>query len=365
MQYIYNWASLPPIASEELKRLDSAAARLATRLKAADPAKLPLSDYGKDTVALLRERVDETLKKYVHLLAWVLYPVCPNGHDAIVDYGGGHGLLACLAKEAGFRGVVYNDIFSGSCDDARQLAQYLGCPAEEYVCGDIQSVSNHFRSRTPSSAAVVSINVIEHIYDMNDFIRVAGSISYGPMTMVLSTSANPLNPAVARRHYRQHRLWEFTDGPHESSYPMDTMRAFYSVRRDIIKAAAPELNDSDVDSLAAATRGMWKPDVEKCVTTFLETRVMPSLPKHPTNTCDPITGSWQERLLDISEMRQEFEKSGFVAEAKSGYYGGFSKRPGIGALKQTAAGLLNHAISLLGSNGLSLAPCFMFHAARR
>lgn len=365
MHYTYNRASLPPIASESLERLNGAAARLATRLMAADPAMLPLSEYGKETVALLRERIDETLKKYVHILAWVLHPTCPNEHDAIVDYGGGHGLMACLAKEAGFRGVTYNDIYAGSCEDARNLASYLGCVAEEYVCGNIQAVSDFFRDRSPASAAVVSINVIEHIYDVNEFISVAGSISRGPMTMVLSTSANPLNPAVARRHYRQHRLWEFTDGPHESSYPMDTTRAFRSVRRELIRAAAPELGESDVESLAAATRGMWKPDIEKCVGAFLTTRRMPPPPSHPTNTCDPLTGSWQERLLDIPEVTREFEKSGFVVEVKSGYYGGFSNQRVVGSLKHAAAGVLNHAISFLGSRGVSLAPCFMFHAARR
>jgi hypothetical protein len=365
MRYTYNRGSLPPVGAQLLQQINDAAGRLAGKLRKVNPSKLSLSEHGQESIAIFRERMDETFKKYVHLLAWATYPALNGGHAALVDYGGGHGLMACLAKEAGFRRVIYNDIFEGCCTDARKLAEHLGCAADEYVCGSIQAVRDSMNGSRPESAAVVSINVIEHIYDMDEFIRVAGAISDGPMTMVLSTSANPLNPAVARRHYNQHRLWEFHDGPHESSYPMDTMRAFRSVRREIVKATAPELTEHEVETLADATRGMWKPDIEQCVGSFLATRKFPSMPVHPTNTCDPLTGSWQERLLDIPEVSQTLAESGFKVRVMGGYYSGHARNPLIGKVKLTAAAVLNHAISFLGTSGARLAPAIIFHGARR
>jgi 2-polyprenyl-3-methyl-5-hydroxy-6-metoxy-1,4-benzoquinol methylase len=365
MRYIYNQKSLPPIDSGRRRSLDESAGRLVKKIEAVSAQQLPLSAYGRETLEDFRTKAAETIKKYVHTLAWLLYPELPGGHQSFVDYGGGHGLLSCLAREAGFPRVIYNDIFDQCCKDARMLAQHLGCAADEYICGNIHTVHESLKTSRPGSCALASINVIEHIYDMDDFIKIAASLSSGPMTMVLSTSANPLNPIVRRRHFRQHREWEFEDGPHEGSYPMDTVKAFLSVRREIVRQCAPQLSGAEVEQLAAATRGMRKDDIESCVRQFEKTKVMPAGPDHPTNTCDPLTGSWQERLLDIRAVSQTLEASGFAVKVLGGYYGGMSSNSTGRAAKKAAAYFLNHGISLLGRQGVRLAPCFMFHAARR
>lgn len=146
---------------------------------------------------------------------------------------------------------------------------------------------------------------------------------------------------------------------------MDTVRAFRSVRRDIISECAPHLSDTDVEGLIAATRGLRKEDIEKCVRQFETTMKMPAGPEHPTNTCDPLTGSWQERLLDVPAVSRTLETCGFKVKVMGGYYGGTTSKPAVKAAKKAAADVLNHGISLLGRQGTRLAPCFMFHAARR
>jgi hypothetical protein len=365
MRYIYNQKSLPTIGAGCRRNLDEAAGRLVKKIEAVNAQQLPLSAYGRETLEGFQTSAGEIIKKYVHIMAWLLYPELPGGHHSFVDYGGGHGLLSCLAKEAGFPRVIYNDIFDQCCEDARALAQHLGCPADEYICGDIHAVRESLKTNPPGVCALASVNVIEHIYDMDEFIKVAASLSDGPMTLVLSTSANPLNPIIRRRHFRQHREWEFEDGPHEGSYPMDTVKAFLSVRREIVKQCAPQLSAADVEQLAAATRGMRKDDIESCVRQFEKTKVMPARPVHPTNTCDPLTGSWQERLLDIRAVSRTLEAAGFAVEVLGGYYGGMSSNSTGKVAKKTAAYFLNLGISLLGRQGVRLAPCFMFHAARR
>ena len=363
MQFIYNRKSLPPLPLDRLRGLDAAAEKLAARLHSIDPARLSLSNYGRDDLANFQQKSGAAFKKYVHLLAWVMHPELPGGHETFVDYGGGHGLLSCLAKTAGFRRVVYNDIFDGCCRDARILAEALGCVADDYVCGEIHSVHQFLQAKPPASCAVASINVIEHIYDMDDFIRVAGSLSVGPMTMALSTSANPLNPIVRRRHFQQHREWEFEDGPHEGSYPMDSVKAFRTIRREIIQACSKGLSTTVVETLTDSTRGLRKDDIERCVREFEQTGKLPVQPEHPTNTCDPMTGSWQERLLNIDAVKRSLAKAGFETVVCGGYYDDMTAKGG--ATKTGLARLMNHGISLLGSQGARLAPCIMFHASRR
>ena len=113
MRYIYNAKSLPPIQHARLQKLDEAATRLAKKIAGLNIAQLPLSDYGKENVAEFQEKAEEAIKKYVHILACLLFPEAGSGPEVFVDYGGGHGLLGGRAKEAGFFRVIYNDIFAG------------------------------------------------------------------------------------------------------------------------------------------------------------------------------------------------------------------------------------------------------------
>jgi hypothetical protein len=212
---------------------------------------------------------------------------------------------------------------------------------------------------------LISINVIEHIYDIDDFLRTAAGLSQVGVNMVLSTSANPLNPIVRRRHHRQHLEWEHIDGPHKGCGAMDTLKAFYDVRRDIIKQAAPSISEAECADLAAATRGLKKEDIEECVRHYQQAGKTSTTPEHPTNTCDPLTGNWQERLLNIEAVKKTLMSLGFTVRIAAGYYDAISENSTIRIAKRPAARVLNHAISWLGPNGARIAPCFMFHATHR
>jgi 2-polyprenyl-3-methyl-5-hydroxy-6-metoxy-1,4-benzoquinol methylase len=361
MQYVYNKRSLPELDPARLGRLEKAASWLVDELRTQDFEDLPISAHGRDCLERVLACLDQTVKKYVHILAWGMAAEGPEGSEVFVDYGGGHGVLACLARAAGFPRVIYDDIFEQNVRDAHVLAHRIGCTADDYVCGDIRAVRESLGERVPSSCMLVSINVIEHIYDLGEFLLEAGALSTGRMTLVLSTSANPLNAVVRRRHYRQHREWEFSDGPHESSGPMDSVKAFRSIRREIIRDCDPSLSPAHLEALVSATRGLRQEDIERCVRQFRQTNRLPDPPRHPTNTCDPVTGNWQERLLDIDAVCHDLRAQGFSTEVLGGYYNDTASHPA----KRAAARLLNHGISLLGGrHGAKLAPCFMFCAAR-
>lgn len=66
----------------------------------------------------------------------------------IVDYGGGTGLLALLAKELGFKSVIYNDIYKGSCDDVKELSQSCSLELDTVIHGDAKSVVDYLNSNS-------------------------------------------------------------------------------------------------------------------------------------------------------------------------------------------------------------------------
>ena len=55
--------------------------------------------------------------------------------------------------------------------------------------------------------------------------------------------------------------------------------------------------------LSINTRGLIKDNIEKVVNDYIKTGEVPSKMKHPTNTCDPYTGSWTEKLIDLKQLK--------------------------------------------------------------
>jgi 2-polyprenyl-3-methyl-5-hydroxy-6-metoxy-1,4-benzoquinol methylase len=364
VKYSYNFKSLPPLDAALLQQLEAAAERLACKLDRLAPEGLGLTEMGQDALAETRRDITGCLKKYLHLLAWSLYPPAQPPNLTLIDYGGGFGLMACLAKEAAIPRVIYNDIYQPWCVEARLIAQALGCEADAYVCGDIQSVSSFLGSRPGTDVALVSVNVIEHIYNFNEFLGDCARLSSGQVVLVLSTSANPMNLLVRRRHHRQHRQWEFQDRPKTAEGGRDHWRAYQSLRREIIQGLDPALTPVELDNLTRATRGLIKDEIERCVHEFRKSGRITVSPEHPTNTCDPFTGNWEERLLDVPAVSRHLTSLGFHIRVAGGYYSARAKNPVMKLAKKTAAAILNHAISVLGSQGACLGPCFMFHASR-
>lgn len=360
-QYIYNSRAVPPIEAASLARLVGAAGRLAEKYRRLPIDALDISDHTRISLKDAAGTIDELMTKYVHLLAWLEHPRKFARAEVLIDYGGGHGLLSCLGKEAGYSHVIYNDIFDLSCRDAKVVGESLGCAADSYVCGDVDAVFGVMGRNEARSLGLVSVNVIEHIYDLDTFFAKAKQLTAGPLRMVMSTSANTLNPLVRRRHFQQHREWEFTDGPHPNSSPRDSVRAFLSLRREIVGARGIGLSGTEIDTLAELTRGLKRDDIESCVVEYQASGKLPPKPHHPTNTCDPITGSWQERLLESGEVRTAIQERDAVVVSIGGYYGGKGRSRFSRSVKQVAAFVLNWCISLLGSRGVVLSPSVIFH----
>ncbi len=126
---------------------------------------------------------------------------------------------------------------------------------------------------------------------------------------------------------------------------------FKEIRRLIIEKTFPELTKETMDQLAINTRGLNKVDIIAAVENYLLTKKLPVLLNHPTNTCDPITGSWTERLLSINEYKDIYQKQGFTLTWHNGFYNKW--QPGI---KSTALKLANKTIALLGKQGNVITP---------
>ncbi len=360
MEFFYHHALLPD-DDDLLKQIDLAAGRLSRKLQRLNLSELHISEYNQRYLGGYVNNIRGTLQIASYLLAWSLaYQKIPLDKLVLVDYGGGCGIISLLAKELGVGTVIYIDIYDVSCNDARLIGQAIRRDSEAYVCGDIDELLDYFLQRNISAHVIVSYDVIEHIYNIESYLRKLRLLPGDTLRIVFASSANNRNPIIRRRHMKshlaiEHRNREMVWGHKER----DSLRSYLILRKDIIAQYASHLSSEEIDQLALATRGLTKKDIECQVLEYQKYGRISYKPDHPTNTCDPYTGNWAEHLMDIHWLEEILLGEGFSIEIKSGYYG-FSPRLFIRLVKNS----LNWLISVLQTKGLLVAPFYVICAQR-
>ena len=364
--YFFNACALPP-DSEQLQRdLNAAAARLARKMQSLDLATASVSEFTRAYFGSKLIHAQSNLQRNTFVLAWALAPMlrwAPMHELVLVDYGGGTGDLALLAKEVGVGTVIFNDLFEEFCRDARHLGAAIGLEAEHYVQGDVQALISFCHAKMIAPHGVVSFDVLEHIYDVDDFLARIVKVSPHRLAVSLASGANPLSPIVNRRLMRLQRSRELIGNPtkDQTEDPRDTDQPYLVLRRQMIATAAPQLSPAELDALAARTRGMRIGDIQLTAERYVSLKQLPPEPTHPTNTCDPYTGNWCEQLLDPRELARKLTTLGVTSKALAGYYG--TGRVGSN-VKRTLRLLANIGVARAGSLGLRAAPFYCVAGAR-
>ena len=249
MRMLYSPADWP-VRRDALAPLDQAASRLYQKLSKLDIEALEISAYSqrylRDLTHVHVLRV--MLQRYAYLLAWALDgSQAPYEQFVLVDYGGGTGILSLLAREMGIGRVIYNDIYEVSTRDARVIAQALGLPAEMYVTGDLAELNAYFQEKQLRYQAVVSYDVIEHIYDIEGFLRELPACAGAQARIVMASSANPFNPRIrAKLEAHQRHLDAFDRPAAVGDKQRDTHTAYARVRAEIIRAHAAALTPQEI-----------------------------------------------------------------------------------------------------------------------
>ena len=244
--------------------------------------------------------------------------------------------------------------------EAQAIGARMGMPASRYVAGDLSAVARALQDDRSSSYIVVSSNVIEHVYDLNDLWNACtGLAAERNFTAVWCSDANSANPFISRRRRRTHHFFEHCDRTASNrDSELDSTFSFSSLRRRIIEPLLPEASRHELDRLTAATRGLHKADIQTAVHQFLQNGHMVE-PEHPTNTCNPETGNWCERLIDLTSIRNQLQDRGWQVHLEPGLYG-----PRSGLAQKMAVRLLNSAIALASPHSLAIAPVYLLVMSR-
>ena len=179
-------------------------------------------------------------------------------------------------------------------------------------------------------------------------------LSDGSLRIVMSSSANGLNPTIRRSIMEKQLEVENTDREpewgHKEGY---CLKAYAKAREEIILDYAPNLTTKEVEHLTKATRGMMELDIKKSVDNYLGTGQFPKEPDHPTITCDPFTGNWAEHLMDPYRLEEILSGAGFEVEVLGGYFGSRKK-----VVKNIIGFLRDFAVYACKKQGLRIAPFY-------
>jgi len=108
-------------------------------------------------------------------------------------------------------------------------------------------------------------------------------------------------------------------GDHEL-FGENILEPFIKVREQIIRKHAGDLSVDKINELAAATRGLNEEDILSVLEQYKLSGKTPVPPSHPTNTCNPLTGSWTERILSLNEYISLYAAGDFTCKFYAGFY---------------------------------------------
>lgn len=358
MKYIYPTALLPQninLASQ----INQAAESLFNKLCKVDTKKIGMSEYNQLKISEYLDNPVANFQLYSYLLLLSLAEnQVPLNKFVFIDHGGGSGLLSLLAKQLGLGRVIYNDIYDVSCKDTELLAKELEIQIDAFVCGDIDELIDYIKKHSISVNCISSRDVIEHIYDIDGFLRKLPFLSRNTFNVVFSSGANIRNPRIALQLRKTHLQSEYRERKAEWGHKeRDALQSFFEIRKEIIKNYDESLNSKTVAKIAKKTRGLIKHDIEMCIDEYATKGEIRYKPDHATDTCDPYTGNWAEHLLDLNWLQNLLREEGFKAKIIGGYYS-WSSNIYVRLVKN----MLNKGLKYFGELALFYAPYYIISA---
>lgn len=315
------------------KTIQEVAQDCCSKLKKVDFTALGLSDYQYNYIDCLMPELAYYYKIYAELTERIIANSNPNNY--VVDFGGGHGFLSIFLKQLGFK-VIYCDIIPAWIKTVQLIKTEIGLGPDIIIEGSIEELNLYCQQNQIKVDSLIASDLIEHIYDLDSFFREARLIN-PQIEMAFSTGSNPYN------YYNLFKLYKMMKYEEEN---------FNSQKRAIFINENYAILPLQIrKKLTKLTRGYIYKDIIAAIDNYNTTKKFPK-EIEAFNTCDPGTGSWDERVLSFKRYQESANNNQFNVEFFKGFYN--TNRKSI-ITKQIAV-TLNFLIHLLGKTGVVFSP---------
>lgn len=304
-----------------LKRIQEVAFQLQEDLLQLDIDALDVSESVKSYF-----RYDLTKLAYVSKCnAFILYHLLLNtnsqkSNSIIVDHGAGIGLFSFLVKRMGYT-CISHDLFDEYLDGIRKIGTALNARPDYFVLGDTNALVAYCHFHDLTILGLASRNVIEHLPNYQEFFNEISSLGAEGFRLVITTSANIHNPLVKRLHLKIHKEYEYKGSRVDMDHPdLDESLSGIQLRSALIKNQFSQLDSDTIRTLAILNRGYTEKEILQRSAYYIKSGHWPAPPQEHSNTCDPISGAWVERLVTYSDYQYAAQVAGFSMEALAGFY---------------------------------------------
>lgn len=288
--------------------LERASRKLAEQLQSIDIYSIDIHDYSRHYLKKYLDNIQYEIKLNSSILAAAMAGENEPESITILDFGGGIGMLSLLARSAGIRSVIYYDRDDRIRDDFHSLMFRLKVT-------DIELFSsrnlNDYIDRLNDVEVVISRDVIEHVYDTETWFREFSGITK-IRTIVHNTSAN-MYCIWLRRYFREVHEHAEIEGYSDDLVKADTSPLGYADKRRRFLKGLGVSEGPDLDMYTERSRGLDYSDMTKWYAEGAPIREMDG-----SNTCDPETGNWAEKLISLRDYRRFGEVNGFEFEVRGG-----------------------------------------------
>lgn len=335
----------------KINTIDYVVEKVFSKIKKIDLQDISISDHTMEYLKKYRDNDIFYAATYSQLLEKALSKLNkPIDESTFIDYGGGCGILSYIARELGFKTIVYNDLYKTSVNDTKIISGKLNMILNYYFEGDIDDLIYNIKFYKINPDLICSFDVLEHIYDLECWIKSVSDLN--TFSLLFMTGANPENLFIVRRLRKIHKTAEY-QGCENNIRINDRFlsTSFLEQRGIIIKNEFPNLSKQEIILLSKETRGLRKKDIEKIVVEFIKTRKITYKMKHPTNTCDPYNGNWAEKLIDLKQLITFTKELNMTIKITNSFYA-YTENKSLNAIKY----FLNQLIKLFGPDCLYLSP---------
>ncbi len=259
----------------------------------------------------------------------------------LLDLGAGNGLLGIFAKFCGFKKVFLNDIDDKFIQASKNLSRKMKISVNGYITGDINAVELYFNSEKPD--AIVGTDVIEHIYDLKKLFKSFQQINPA-MISVLTTGSNPANYFKVKRLKKMQVRDELVGGNPDDHilFGDSPLEPFIKIREKIIRLYGEGLSENEILQLTRSTRGQNEQDIIQSINQYKLSGIRP-VPASGKNTCNPLNGSWTERIISFDNYHVIYAAAGFTCKIYAGFYNDYGH-----GLNNFVKKLLNTGITTIG-----------------
>lgn len=349
-----------------MKQLNFKTIRMQAQRLEEDLRHLPVESLGVHPSVLSYFRFDLPKLRYVcdvnaHLLFHALEDLnSVNEQTFVIDHGAGIGFFSMLVKRCGLR-CISHDIAPEYIEGIKRIGHALNALPDHFVTGDTEALIDCCTKYDLQVSALVSRNVIEHVPDYRTLFRQLAGLPSAELNLVFSTSANNHHLLVRRIHHKIHARYENVGSNTDMDNPaLNASNCGMRIREQLIRKRHPDMNESVVRRLAENNRGFTRDEIFARVDQFLQSGALPPPHVHPTNTCDPLSGAWVERLVAASDYGQAASEAGFRFQLLNGFYNTHYSRDWM----NLAASGLNLLLRILPQGAVWLSPTLVMKLSR-